>query len=76
MWRWTRATAPYVQRMFTLAAQGGYSFKQIRSLVVADGLVYHSSKVKFALSHVKRIVRNPFYTGSFLWNGDVVQGPL
>lgn len=68
------ATAPYVQRMFTLAAQGGYSFKQIRSLIVADGLVYHSPKVKFALSHVKRILQNPFYTGSFLWNGILYKG--
>lgn len=68
------ATAPYVQRMFKLAAQGGYSFKQLRTLVIGDGLVYHSSKVKFALSHVKRIVRNPFYTGSFLWNGMLYKG--
>lgn len=68
------ATAPSVQRMFALAAQGGYSFKQIRSRVVADGLVYHSPKVKLALSHVKRILRNPFYTGSFLWNGRLYKG--
>lgn len=68
------AMAPYVQRMFALAVQGGYSFKQIRSLIVADGLVYHSPKVKFALSHVKRILRNPFYTGSFLWNGMLYKG--
>ncbi len=68
------ATAPYVQRMFKLAAQGGYSFKQIRSQIVGEGLVYHSPKVKFALSHVKRILRNPFYTGSFLWRGRVYKG--
>ena len=68
------ATAPFVQRMFTLAAQGHYSFQQIRTQIVTDGLVYHSPKVTFALSHVKRILRNPFYTGSFLWNGMLYKG--
>jgi len=68
------AAAPYIQRMFKLAAQGGYSFKQIRAQIVGEGLIYHSPKVKFALSHVKRILRNPFYTGSFLWRGRLYKG--
>ena len=66
--------AQFVVRMFDLAAQGHSSCKRIRDHIVKEGLAYHSPKVKLSLSHVKRMLRNPFYTGSFLWNGVLYKG--
>lgn len=66
--------ASFVVRMFELAATGHYSLPEIRKRVQQGGLEYHSPKVKFSKSHVKRILENAFYTGSFQWNGELYQG--
>lgn len=66
--------APFVVRMFELAATGHCSLTEIRKQVLHGGLEYHSSKVRLAKSHVSRILANPFYTGTFQWNGELYQG--
>jgi site-specific DNA recombinase len=66
--------AKFVRRMFELAATGQHSFKTIRETVLLEGLEYYSPKGRLSKSHVERILKNPFYTGSFLWNGALYQG--
>lgn len=66
--------APFVVQMFTLAATGHYSLTEIRKQVRQKGLEYHSSKVKLSKSHITRILENPFYTGTFQWNGELYKG--
>ena len=66
--------AKYVRRMFELAATGRHSFKTIRETVMREGLEFYSPKGRLSKSHVERILKNPFYTGSFLWNGVLYQG--
>ncbi len=65
---------PFVVRMFELAATGQCSLLEIHKQVRQGGLEFHSAKVKLAKSHVKRILENHFYTGSFKWNGELYQG--
>ena len=69
-----QATAQFVVRMFELAVTGHYSLPEIRTQVRQEGLEYHSPKARLSKSHVSRILANPFYTGSFQWNGAVYQG--
>lgn len=64
----------FVVRMFELAASGQYSYKHIRLRIVGEGLTHQSPKMKLSLSHTKRMLKNPFYTGSFLWNGVLYKG--
>jgi len=66
--------ARFVVQMFELAASGQYSYKQIRQQIVGEGLTHQSPKMKLSLSHTKRMVTNPFYSGSFLWNGVLYKG--
>ena len=39
-----------------------------------EGLECYSPRVRLSKSHVERILKNPFYTGSFLWNGVLYKG--
>lgn len=66
--------ATFVRRMFALATTGRHSFKTIRETVMEEGLEFYSPKARLSKSHVARILQNPFYTGSFLWNGALYQG--
>lgn len=66
--------AAFVVRMFERASTGHCSLLEIHKQVRQEGLEYHSSKVRLAKSHVKRILENPFYTGTFQWNGELYQG--
>jgi DNA invertase Pin-like site-specific DNA recombinase len=66
--------AKFVVRMFELASSARYSLPQIRKQVRQEGLEYYSPKVRLSKSHVKRILENPFYIGSFKWNGIVYKG--
>jgi site-specific DNA recombinase len=66
--------ARFVIRMFELAATGLHSLPTIRQKIMQDGLEYHSPKVRLSKSHVKRMLENPFYTGTFQWNGVLYKG--
>jgi len=66
--------AKFVVRMFELAATGQYSFMAIRAAIIQQGLGFYSPTVRLSKSHVERILKNPFYTGSFLWNGNLYRG--
>ena len=66
--------ATFVVRMFELAVTGQYSFTVIRTAILQEGLGFYSPKIRLSKSHVERILKNPFYTGSFLWNGMLYRG--
>lgn len=55
--------APLARRMFELYATGQYSLASLqKALRVEFG-------VSLGKSYVDRLLKNPFYTGSFLWEG-------
>lgn len=68
------AKAKFVVRMFELSATGQYSFKRIREQVMSEGLQRYTPSVRLSKSHVESILKNPFYTGSFLWKGVLYKG--
>ncbi len=51
-----------------------YSFNTIRTLTMRQGLALYSPRVGLAKSHIERILKNPFYVGSFIWNGTLYPG--
>ena len=68
---------PLLLRMLELRL-GGASFKLIASTVVAEGLVPPNKRYGFehpaAAAKIELILKNPFYNGSFEWNGRAYAG--
>lgn len=60
--------APFVKQMFELYATGSYSLMSLRKKMISDGMVYRNGK-NFHKSTLETILKNPFYTGIFLWKG-------
>jgi site-specific DNA recombinase len=62
------AKAPIAKRMFELYASGQFSLE----------LVWKTLKLEFAValskSHVEKLLKNPFYAGSFYWDGILYPG--
>ncbi len=67
-----------VRRLFDLALTGNYSLCQLREETVKWGLRTVPRKRTgdkyLAVSAIHRILRNPFYTGQIIWNGEVYAG--
>jgi DNA invertase Pin-like site-specific DNA recombinase len=81
----TREVAPdperfhLIQRMWRLAVSGQYSVPEIHERTVSQwGLRTkpnrRSGGAIMSLSHVYRILHNPFYAGVFRWRGRLLQG--
>ena len=62
-----------IREMFEFYANGSHSLKEVRTFISARGLVSRSGKV-LSLSNVQMILKNPFYYGMFVFNGEVYQG--
>lgn len=60
-----------VQLEFELRATG-LSYKAIRQAVIAEGLVAPGEIYHF--TSIEKRIKNPFYAGRFLWNGNEYQG--
>lgn len=61
-------TGLFVKKMFELYATGSYSLLNLRKKMLADGMVYKNGK-NFYTSKIETILKNEFYTGTFLWKG-------
>lgn len=59
--------------IFKLASEE-WSLEKIRKEMHRKGLLNLSPKIRLSKSHVRRILMNPFYTGSFQWNGKLYRG--
>ncbi len=62
-----------IREMFEYYASGSHSLKEVRTFISARGLVSRNGKV-LSLSNVQIILKNPFYYGMFVFNGEVYQG--
>jgi site-specific DNA recombinase len=62
------AKAPIAKRMFELYASGRFSLE----------LVWKTLRLEFEVtlskSHVEKLLKNPFYTGNFYWDGTLYLG--
>jgi site-specific DNA recombinase len=60
--------APIALRLFELYATGTHSLSSLRKVIAAEyGRVY-------AKGHLQKTLKNPFYTGLFVWQGKTHQG--
>ena len=64
--------APFVKKIFELYATGSFSLLSLRKKMIADGMVYRSGKC-FYRSTIVTMLKNPFYTGVFLWKGKLYE---
>jgi site-specific DNA recombinase len=62
------AKAPLARRMFELYATGNYSLSQLREALFAE------FGKRLAKGYLDRLLKNPFYIGSFVWQGKLYQG--
>src|ERR1700677_1196162 len=60
--------APLARRMFELYATGGYSLSQLRAVLKAE---FGQSLAK---GYLDRLLKNPFYCGSFTWQERLYAG--
>ncbi|MCE5239800.1 recombinase family protein [bacterium] len=66
-------TAPVVRKVFEWYAAGDCSFAEVASRAAAEGLTTRFGK-RPAKVTVERILKNPFYIGTFTWGGRTYQG--
>jgi site-specific DNA recombinase len=62
------AKAPLARRMFQLYATGNYSLLQLRDVLFTE------FGQRLAKGYLDRLLKNPFYTGSFVWQGKLYRG--
>ncbi len=60
--------APLARRMFELYATGNYSLLQVR------GTLFAEFGQRLAKGYLDRLLKNPFYVGSFIWHGKLYKG--
>jgi len=62
-----------IQNLFELYATGRYSLKEVRNIIADQNLKSRNEKV-LSVSNVQHILKNPFYYGAFVFNGEIYQG--
>ena len=60
--------APVVQRIFELYATGNYSLSSLRKTVLEE------TGVRLSRAYFETMLKNPFYAGSFRWQGTEYKG--
>lgn len=67
-------TAPYIKRAFELYSQGNMSMKRVVNQLSDTGYIYKSGVTKISKGQLERLLKNPFYTGQFVFKGKLYQG--
>ncbi|MGO9412653.1 MAG: recombinase family protein [Spirochaetia bacterium] len=65
--------ASIIRQMFEQYATGKFSIRRLEVLAARQGLTTRKGR-RVSRSSVAQILKNPFYTGAFLWNGKRYQG--
>jgi site-specific DNA recombinase len=60
--------APIIRQMFEQYATGKYSIRRLEVQAAHQGLTTRKGR-RVSRSSVAQILKNPFYTGAFVWNG-------
>lgn len=66
--------APLIKKMFEWYDTGHYSLESITIKIQKEGLNYRKAGKKIQKSVIHKILKNPIYYGSFLWNGKLYIG--
>jgi DNA invertase Pin-like site-specific DNA recombinase len=62
-----------VQKLFEIYSTGKYSLKEVRNIIAEQGLKSRNEKV-LSISNIQVILKNSFYYGVFVFNGELWQG--
>jgi site-specific DNA recombinase len=68
------ATAPLIQKLYALCAEGHHTLDELKKLATASGLVSKRYKRPLVVSNVHRILTNAFYYGVFFYKGELFPG--
>jgi DNA invertase Pin-like site-specific DNA recombinase len=68
-----KTKAKYVQRAYSLYLTGSYGFRDIARILYEEGLRTASGR-KVLISHIQRILNNPFYSGIMVRDGKYYNG--
>ena len=63
-----------IVELFKLYATGSYSITTLRDKAKELGLKYRHSNTYSSRSAIEKILKNPIYTGKFIWKGKLFQG--
>ncbi len=66
--------APLVVQMFEMYAENKASLKMMAQWARENSVMRHNSTRPLTKSQIERILKNPFYTGKFKWNGILYDG--
>lgn len=66
--------APFVQRLFEMAASGEYSLQMIEDILYAEGLRERLHNGRVRKSTLYRVLHNPMYYGTFRWGKKLYSG--
>ena len=67
-------TSPIVQKLFRLYATGEYSLKKLTRIAQEDGLRNRLGVNKVYKSAINKMLKNPLYSGDFIWCGKLYHG--
>ena len=65
--------SPVIRQLFEQYASGNHSLRRLEVLAARNGLTTRRGN-RVSRSSIATILKNPFYTGVFLWNGKQYQG--
>lgn len=66
--------AKYIKRAFELYSTGMYSFKTLSDTLYLEGFKHPKTGEKFPARKIDWMLHNPFYTGKFIWSGEMYEG--
>ncbi len=66
--------APFVKRLFEMAASGEYSLQMIEDILYAEGLRERLHNGRVRKSTLYRVLHNPMYYGTFRWGKKLYLG--
>lgn len=67
-------TSPFVLRAFSLYAEGNMSLDDLCKRLYDDGFIYSEQKPRIYKGQLSKILKNPFYTGNFLYKDVLYEG--
>ncbi len=67
-------TAPFIIRAFEIYSSGNISIKDTAQQLLDEGYSYRPYSPRITPGALEDMLKNPFYTGVFRYNGEIMQG--
>lgn len=67
-------TAPFIKRAFEIYSRGDISIRDTATQLLNEGFSYRPYSPRITPGALEDMLKNPFYTGVFRYNGAIMQG--